>query len=66
MYRVDANDGLALLGVWLKWARRCRMQPSRKLARRITEQRKCVEAVFTNGLSNVRVGQMNTQTRLIT
>ena len=52
IYRVDANDGLALLEAWLKWARRSRLEPFRKLARRITEQRERVEATFTNGLSN--------------
>jgi hypothetical protein len=32
---------------------------------RITEQRERVEAAFTNGLSNARVEQINTQIRLI-
>ncbi len=65
IYRVDATDALALLEAWLKWARRSRLEPFRKLARRITEQRERVEAAFTNGLSNARVEQMNTQIRLI-
>ena len=39
--------------------------PGRKLARRITEQRERVEAAVTNGLSNGRVEQINTQIRLI-
>ena len=66
IYRVEANDGLALLEAWLKWARRSRLEPFRKLARRITEQRERVQAAFTNGLSNARVEQINTQIRLIT
>jgi transposase len=49
----------------LKWARRCRLEPFRKLARRITEQRHRVEAALTNDLSNARVEQINTQIRLI-
>ncbi len=65
IYRVDPTDGLALLEGWLKWARRSRLEPCRKLAHRITEQRKRVEAAFTNGLSNAHVEQMNTQIRLI-
>jgi transposase len=65
IYRVPAADGLVLLEAWLKWARRCRLEPFRKLARRITEQRERVEAAFTNGLSNARVEQINTQIRLI-
>ncbi len=65
IYRVPAEDALGLLEAWLKWARRCRLEPFRKLARRITEQRARVEAAFTNGLSNARVEQINTQIRLI-
>ncbi len=65
IYRVSAQDGLVLLEAWLKWARRSRLEPFRKLARRITEQRERVEAAFTNGLSNARVEQINTQIRLI-
>ncbi len=42
IYRVDPTDGLALLEGWLKWARRSRLEPCRKLAHRITEQRKRV------------------------
>ncbi len=65
IYRVNANDGLELLQAWLQWARRSRLEPFRKLARRITEQRERVEAAFKNGLSNARVEQINTQIRLI-
>jgi transposase len=65
IYRVGADDALALLEAWLKWARRCRLQPFRKLARRITQQRERVEAAFKHGLSNARVEQINTQIRLI-
>ena len=65
IYRVGAEDALVLLEAWLRWARRCRLEPFRKLARRITEQRDRVEAAFTNGLSNARVEQINTQLRLI-
>lgn len=65
IYRVPAEQGLALLEAWLKWARRCRLEPFRKLARRITEQRDRVEAALTNNLSNARVEQINTQIRLI-
>jgi transposase len=66
IYRVDAERALALLEAWLKWARRCRLQPFVKLARRITEQRHRVEAAITNKLSNAAVEQINTQIRLIT
>src|SRR5450755_2731357 len=66
IYRVSAQDGLVLLEAWLKWARRSRLEPFRKLARRITEQRQRVEAAITNKLSNAAVEQVNTQIRLIT
>jgi transposase len=65
IYRVSAEHALTLLEAWLKWARRCRLEPFRRLARRIAEQRDRVEAAFTNGLSNARVEQINTQLRLI-
>jgi transposase len=62
---VPAQDALVRLEAWLRWARRSRREPFRKLARRITEQRERVEAAFTNRLSNARVEQVNTQIRLI-
>ena len=54
-----------LLKAWLKWARRCRLEPFRKVARRITEQRHRVKAAITAKLSNARIEQVNTQIRLI-
>ena len=65
IYRASAEDAFVLLEAWLKWARRCRLEPFRKLARRITEQRHRVEAAITANLSNARVEQVNTQLRLI-
>jgi transposase len=65
IYRVPAEQALALLDAWLKWARRSRLEPFRKLARRITEQRHRVEAAITAKLSNARIEQVNTQLRLI-
>jgi transposase len=66
IYRVGAEHALLLLEAWLKWARRSRLQPFVKVARRITEQRERVEAAITNKLSNAAVEQINTQIRLIT
>ena len=65
IYRVRFQDALALLDAWLRWARRCRLEPFVKLARTITEQRDGIEAAIRNGLSNARVEQVNTQLRLI-
>ena len=67
IYRAQTpEDGLALLDAWLKWARRSRLAPFVKVAKRITEQRARVEAAFIHKLSNARIEQVNTQLRLIT
>jgi transposase len=66
IYHVPHDQASGLLDAWLKWARRCRLQPFVKLAKTITEQRERVEAALTHGLSNARVEQVNTQIRLIT
>ncbi len=66
IYRVDADEAIAILEAWLKWARRCRLPPFVKLARTIRDQRAGIEAAIRNGLSNARVEQINTQIRLIT
>jgi len=55
-----------LLDGWLKWARRCRLQPFVKLARTISEQRAGILAAIEHDLSNARVEAINTQIRLIT
>ena len=66
VYHADSvEDALELLDRWLKWARRCRLEPFVKLARRITQQRSMVEASLRHDLSNARVEQVNTQLRLI-
>jgi transposase len=64
-HAASTDDALKLLDGWLKWARRCRLEPFVKLARRITEQRSRVEAALQHQLSNARVEQVNTQIRLI-
>jgi transposase len=65
IYRLRPKKALALLEAWLQWARRSRLQPFVKLARRITQQRPMVEAAIKHHLSNAAVEQMNTQIRLI-
>lgn len=65
IYRTGFDEAVALLDAWLRWARRCRLEPFRKLARTITEQRDGIEAAIRYGLSNARVEQVNTQLRLI-
>jgi transposase len=66
IYHLPYKDALALLESWLKWARRCRLEPFAKLAKTITEQRHRVEAALEHQLANARVEQVNTQIRLIT
>jgi transposase len=66
IYRVPLEHAITLLDAWLRWARRCRLEPFVKLARTITEQRCGIEAAIRHGLSNARIEQINTQLRLIT
>jgi transposase len=66
IYRLPTKQAIALLDAWLKWARRCRLEPFVKLARTITDQRTGILAAIQHGLSNARVEQVNTQIRLIT
>ena len=66
IYRLPAGAAIALLDGWLAWARRCRLEPFRRLARTITEQRAGIVAAIEHRLSNARVEAINTQIRLIT
>jgi transposase len=65
IYHLPHKHALALLDGWLKWGRRCRLEPFVKLAKRITDQRSRVEAALRHQLSNARIEQVNTQIRLI-
>jgi len=65
IYHVPLEQAPRLLDAWLKWARRCRLEPFVKLAKTITKERARIEAALTHGLSNARVEQINTQIRLI-
>ena len=49
IYRVGFDHAVALLDAWLRWARRCRLEPFVKLARTIIEQRPGIEAAFATG-----------------
>jgi transposase len=66
IYRLPARAAIELLDGWLKWARRCRLEPFVKLARTITDQRAGILAAIEHDLSNARVEAINTQIRLIT
>jgi len=66
VFALKGAAGIALLDLWLKWARRCRIPAFVKLARSITEHRAGIEAALTHGLSNARVESVNTKLRLLT
>jgi transposase len=66
IYRLPAEQAIALLERWITWARRCRLKPFVKLARTITDQRAGISAAIRHGLSNARVEAINTQIRLLT
>ncbi len=66
IYRLPAEQAIALLDEWIAWARRCRLAPFVKLARTITKQRAGIIAAIKHGLSNARVEAINTQIRMIT
>ncbi|MCA1681203.1 MAG: transposase [Actinobacteria bacterium] len=52
IYRLPTKAATLLLERWLAWARRCRLEPFRKLARTITDQRAGILAAIEHGLSN--------------
>ena len=47
------------LNAWLSWARRCRLEPFKKLARTITERAEAVVRGMTDNRSNAFVEAMN-------
>jgi len=57
---------IASLDRWLSWARRCRIPPFVKVARRITGYRTEIIATLTHGLTNALAESVNTKIRLIT
>jgi len=65
-YRVPTEHAEDMLDAWLRWARRCRLEPFVKLAKTISAQRAGILAAITHGLSNARVEQINTQIRMLT
>lgn len=55
----DAQLARADLNAWLNWARRCRLEPFRKLARTITERVEAVVRGMIDNRSNAFVEAMN-------
>jgi transposase len=55
----DAQLARADLNAWLSWARRCRLEPFKKLAKTITERADAVVRGMTDNRSNAFVEAMN-------
>ena len=65
IFRVPYEQAKVLLESWLKWARRCRIEPFVKLARTITYYRQDIEATLLHGVNNARPESANTKIRRI-
>ena len=65
IFRVPYEQAKVLLESWLKWARRCRIEPFVRLARTITYYRQDIEGTLLHGVNNARSESANTKIRLI-
>jgi transposase len=63
---VALADARALLGGWIAWAQRCRLEPFVKLAKTIKKYRVLILNAVAHGLSNARTEATNTHLRLLT
>ena len=63
---VELADARALLGGWIAWARRCRLDPFVKLAKTIKRYQSLILNAVEHGLSNARSEATNTHLRLLT
>ncbi|MCA1701289.1 MAG: ISL3 family transposase [Actinobacteria bacterium] len=66
VFQMPAQEAIALLDAWLRWARRCRIASFVKLAKTITAHRTGIVATLTHRLTNARTEAVNTTLRLIT
>jgi transposase len=62
----DPQKARALLGGWIAWAQRSRLEPFVKLAKTIKRYRSLILAAVEHGLSNARSEATNTHLRLLT
>jgi transposase len=62
----DPQKARALMGGWIAWAQRCRLEPFVKLAKTIKRYRALILAAVEHGLSNARSEATNTHLRLLT
>ena len=63
---VALADARALLGGWIAWAQRCRLEPFVKLAKTIKKYRVLILNAVAHGLSNASTEATNTHLRLLT
>jgi transposase len=62
----ELADARALLGGWIAWAQRSRLEPFVKLAKTIKRYQKLILNAVEHGLSNARSEATNTHLRLLT
>jgi transposase len=62
----ELADARALLGGWIAWAQRSRLEPFVKLAKTIKHYQKLILNAVEHGLSNARSEATNTHLRLLT
>jgi transposase len=62
----ELADARSLLGGWIAWARRCRLEPFVKLAKTIKNYQPLILNAVEHGLSNARSEATNTHLRLLT
>jgi transposase len=65
VFHVGYDDAIRSLERWLRWTRRCRIEPFVALARTITYYRADIEATLLHGVNNGRIESLNTKVRLI-
>jgi transposase len=64
--RLKGEEGITLLGHWLAWASRCRIDAFVELGRKIRRHRVPIEAALRSGTSNALVESTNTKIRVLT
>ena len=66
IFKSKGDHGRSLLGGWLHWARRSRLEPFVKLARTIEHYKPLIVNTLIHGLSNARSEATNTHLRALT
>ena len=64
--RLKGDEGIALLGHWLAWASRCRIEAFVELGQKVRRHRVALEHALRTGTSNALVESTNTKIRVLT